>query len=223
MIPRAVHYPFIVPILVFSTCFYLRLHAQQLTWEHPYLTRNIAVGGTGCDLAFEFKNNSNQTIRITETQTSCGCSNAKIVNATTKPGEGGSIKVHFNRGKLSGEKKLTVLVKTDASEKTTTLNATILMPQIIQVRPAYMQWKIGETPLSKSAEVILADDFAGQSIGTAVTGAFNVRLDPTNQKTHYTLHVSPQSTAAPAKGTVTLQTNIADPGNMVLLHLLVKP
>jgi hypothetical protein len=197
--------------------------ARQLTWEHPHLLQTIGTGGAGCDFLFVFKNNSKQNITITEAKTSCGCSEAEITNASAKPGESGVLKVHFDRKKAVGEKHLTILVKTDANDQITTLNATIRMPQFLQVRPQFMQWKVGESPASKEAELLLSQEAAAYPVKASVTNDFNIRLEPTNDKTRYKIYASPKSTATATKGTITLQNSINDPSGTTTFDLLVKP
>ncbi|MDD4980951.1 MAG: DUF1573 domain-containing protein [Candidatus Omnitrophica bacterium] len=63
--------------------------------------------------AFTFKNDSKQTIKINEVNTSCGCTVSKVEKKVLLSGEATAIEVQFNTKGYSGSVQQYVYVHTD--------------------------------------------------------------------------------------------------------------
>jgi len=72
------------------------------------------------ELTFEFKNRSNESIRILEAKGSCGCTNVKFPTDEIKAGATASITANFKSAK-PGTFKKNIKILTSASEEYTYL------------------------------------------------------------------------------------------------------
>ena len=93
---------------------------SPLNWK----TTSIDLGQISKDeveeLAFEFTNNSTETIQILEAKGSCGCTKVEAPESI-KAGETASITANFKSGKLGMFKK-NIKIKTSDSEEYTYLH-----------------------------------------------------------------------------------------------------
>ena len=71
--------------------------------------------------AFRLQNESDKTITIKDTHTSCGCTTSEIKKRVLRPGESAEIGVSFNSKGYSGEVKQFIYVNTDDIDTSTSL------------------------------------------------------------------------------------------------------
>lgn len=71
---------------------------------------------------FKFKNVGNASLIIHQAIASCGCTVPKYTKEPIKPGESGSIEIHYNgKGRNPGYFKKSITVRTNAKNKVTRL------------------------------------------------------------------------------------------------------
>jgi len=91
--------------------------AQQAGTADPFLWNFGQVKeGDVVYHEFTFKNESPKALKITNVNTSCGCTGSEVAKKSLDPGESTSVKVKFNSAKYSGEVKQFVYLATDSIE-----------------------------------------------------------------------------------------------------------
>ncbi|HWB61518.1 MAG TPA: DUF1573 domain-containing protein [Chthoniobacteraceae bacterium] len=118
----------------------------QLTWEsraielHPTLTDTKAVA------EFHFTNTGQKPVRITNVETSCGCTTASLDKKRVyAPGEKGTITAEFDIGGRNEPQKETLHVtSTDPAEPEATLQFTVIIPKLLDIDNIFVRWKPGE-------------------------------------------------------------------------------
>ena len=93
--------------------------ATFATKTHDFGTIKEANGPVTC--TFEFTNSGDKPLLIIDATASCGCTRPEYPSKPIKPGKKGTIKVTYSPIGRPGAFKKTVKVKTNGSERTTTL------------------------------------------------------------------------------------------------------
>jgi hypothetical protein len=101
--------------------------ALALAWKSD----NVEVGkipqGTPKLIQFEFKNNSNKEVIITNVKPACGCTAADYTKTAIQPGKIGYVKATYNAvapGNFT--KTVTVTTSADANPKVLTFKGTVI-------------------------------------------------------------------------------------------------
>lgn len=93
--------------------------ATFVTKTHDFGTIKEANGPVTC--TFEFTNTGDKPLLIIDATAACGCTRPEYPSKPIKPGKKGTIKVTYSPIGRPGPFKKTVKVKTNGSERTTTL------------------------------------------------------------------------------------------------------
>ncbi len=88
--------------------------------SHDFGTIKEEGGPVSC--TFEFTNTGDKPLLIIDATASCGCTRPEFPTKPIKPGKKGKIKVTYSPIGRPGAFKKTVKVKTNGSERTTTLH-----------------------------------------------------------------------------------------------------
>jgi hypothetical protein len=101
--------------------------ALALAWKSD----NVEVGkipqGTPKLIQFEFKNNSNKEVIITNVKPACGCTAADYTKTAIQPGKIGYVKATYNAVAPGNfNKTVTVTTSADATPKVLTFKGTVL-------------------------------------------------------------------------------------------------
>jgi len=91
---------------------------SSIKWKNTYVHLGQVTKGDVKSLAFEFKNNSNNTVQILEAKGSCGCTNVKYPEGSIAPGESASITADFRSSKVGAFKKNIRIRTSDSDEYT---------------------------------------------------------------------------------------------------------
>lgn len=90
------------------------------TTTHNFGTFPEKDGKVSC--VFKFKNTGNASLIIHQAIASCGCTVPKYTKEPIKPGESGTIEIHYNgKGRNPGYFKKSITVRTNAKNKVTRL------------------------------------------------------------------------------------------------------
>lgn len=92
-------------------------------------------------VSYRFANKGSKAIKILSTESSCGCTTAKLEKTTYEPGERGAIQVRFEFGDRDGWQQKTITVKTDDPQTPVkVLKLSVNIPRLAMVGPKVLQW-----------------------------------------------------------------------------------
>jgi phage tail tape-measure protein len=89
--------------------------SKSIIWKTESIDLGEIPQGTPKTIEFEFKNNTNKAVLITNVKTSCGCTAADYTKTAINPNEKGFVKATYNAAG-AGTFSKTVTVTTNAEE-----------------------------------------------------------------------------------------------------------
>ena len=95
---------------------YARILFEELTYEFGKIKQGDVIKHT-----FNFKNDSEEPLLVTNASASCGCTVPEWPKEVIKPGESGKIEVQFNSTGKSGIQNKTIIITANTLPNTTTL------------------------------------------------------------------------------------------------------
>jgi hypothetical protein len=193
-------------ITVLMLCTSLNAFAL-LDWETTEVSQKAELLAESVSATFHFKNTGDKAVTIQGIKTSCGCTTTALTKTTYAPGESGEIVVKLTIGTRQGLQNKTITVTSDDGAPETLLTMKTLIPQILEMKPAFVFWKKGEAPVGKKIELNAGVEalqiVKAQSDNANVT----VQLDEVEPGKRYRLTVAPISTAESLKARITLVTD----------------
>jgi hypothetical protein len=158
---------------------------------------------------FKYSNKGDKPIRITNVKSSCGCTVPALKKNDVAPGESGEITATFNIGNRTGTQVKTVAVQTDdPAQPMHNLVLKAVIPEMLQVQPAFVYWETGEAVKPKTITVRAGKDVA---VGTvAVTSSspdFSTKVEKRDGG-EFLIHVEPKDTTAQLSATLTIKTDL---------------
>lgn len=173
-----------------------------LAWEKDEVYLQAELGATELVAEFTFRNDSDQTITITKTDSTCGCTVPQLAKKAYQPGESGTLKAVFDATNRYGEQTKPVYVYTDEDRKAPyklTLRTDI--PQAVRLEPRVRFWRIGAEPETQTFRLVLhhkmpmtIDGLVDRSSREPPSGAFDVRVQEIDPQREYLIHLTPTST-----------------------------
>lgn len=125
----------------------------DLKWE----AAELETAGDAEKPAVEFicTNTGSRPVRIISAVPGCECVSAKFDPAPIAPGGKGKVTAVFDPGQRSGKHKVEIAVWTDSPDDTPkVLEWTILLPDVLEIKPAALVWKEGEEKEARTLEVL---------------------------------------------------------------------
>src|SRR6476620_9827676 len=116
----------------------------QLKWDS--MEQNFVAKPTDkiIEAKFRFTNVGTTPLKITDLQTSCGCTTAYLEKREYAPGESGEIEARFKFNGRLGQQEEWIVVKTDwVPPQQTILRLGVSFPEAISVRPELVVWRMG--------------------------------------------------------------------------------
>ena len=127
----------------------------QLTWETRVIDLAASPKDNFAEGTFKFKNSGKYPVTILKTESSCGCTSAKLEKKVYAPGESGQVvqryKIGWSRTPLH-QTGLTV-VTDDPSEPKTLIGMRVTVETIVQIDPEVLWWKLGEAVSARNANI----------------------------------------------------------------------
>src|SRR5580704_19006661 len=148
--------------LALSIIFSLSARAE-LKWEQTMIELRPTPADKQAIGHFKYQNPGKTPVHFKSVHASCGCTTAQTQKDEVPPGEKGEITATFNIGDRTGTQVKTITVQTDdpdAVKATTQLKLTAIIPQPLEVNPAFLMWQDKEEPKPKTVTVKVAKDFA---------------------------------------------------------------
>jgi hypothetical protein len=170
-----------------------------LEWKTTDLAIKAAPLQRTAEATFEFTNTGAKPVTITSVDTSCDCLEARPSAKTFAPGAHGTIDAHFNLGGAYGTLRRMIIVSTDEGSSPTALSIALEVPEIAQLTPRSVEWKLGGPGGEQTVEVVVV---AGVQLAIndvqPTSDAFAHRLETVEAGRRYRLHLSPRDPAKPA-------------------------
>ena len=224
MMPR---FPRVCLAVVLAAVCQLLLSASAvagLVWEKG--SQEIEPPQTGSrqvEARFPFVNRGTTAIRILNVKTSCGCVASSASKEEIAPGDKGEIVVTFAYGDRVGQQEKSVVVKTDdPAEPVKVLTFRVFIPQLVQIEPVLLLWRIGEAPEPKKMAVKVQSGVeTGGLSATSSSDEIDVRLEKEKAEGQYSLVVTPKRTDGPQTAFIRVETGGKD-SKAFIAHVRVK-
>jgi Protein of unknown function (DUF1573) len=196
----------ILSIVVAMAAFALTARSE-LAFEKTELELHPVAGDETAVGHFKYQNKGDKPVAIKSVTTSCGCTAATAKNGAD-PNEKGEVTATFKIGDRTGtQQKAITVVTDDPTHPTTTLTLKVVIPQVLQLQPAFLFWQAGEPAKSKTIVAKAGKDISIKNLDVSssspdflakvepgsVAGEFRINIEPkqTNQVTTATLTIKP--------------------------------
>jgi Protein of unknown function (DUF1573) len=177
--------------------------ALALEWKTQSQTVATAPFQAAQDIVFEFRNNSAQTVSITDLQTNCDCLEAQADQKSYAPATAGTIKARFTVGDRAGPYERSITVVTDEATGPIRLQVRIEVPDICSITPRSVSWALQAPSDEQVVELRPTGNLEiNFTAALSTTGAFQARLETVEPGRHYRLHLVPRGTAEPASAAI---------------------
>jgi hypothetical protein len=178
----------------------------ELKWEQTLIELHPAAGDKEAVGHFKYENTGKTPVRFKSVHTSCGCTAAQSQKEAVQPGEKGEITATFKIGDRTGTQVKNVTVETDdPTNPTTVLTLKAVIPQEIEITPAFVFWRQGEAPNPKTIVVRAGKDFPLKDLkATSSSSDFQAKVEHTGSG-EFKIDVQPRETTHPASATLTIQ------------------
>ena len=192
-----------MPLLVVCLLPGLAPLALALEWKAQSQTVATTPFQATQDIVFEFRNNSAQTVTITDLQTNCECLEAQADQKSYAPATAGTIKARFTVGDRSGPYERSITVVTDEATSPIRLQVRIEVPEICSLTPRSVRWDIQAPTEGKVIELRPAFGLEiSFTEAQSTNAAFAARLETVEPGRLYRVHLAPRSTAEPASAAI---------------------
>jgi hypothetical protein len=154
----------------------------DLVFEQTALELHPAVGDEKAVGHFKYQNKGDKTIAIKSVTTSCGCT-AASAKQSAEPGEKGEVTATFNVGERNGTQQKAITVTTDDPvHPVTTLNLKVVIPQVLDVQPAFVMWQANEANKPKTIIAKAGKDISVKNLEVQSSSPdFTATVEKSNQ------------------------------------------
>jgi hypothetical protein len=188
----------------------LLANASALEWKAQHLSIKAVPLQRTAETTFEFTNTSDRPVTITSIDTSCDCTEATPSAKTFAPGASGTIKAHFSLTGAAGKLQRAIVVSTDEGQPAASLSVELEIPEIAQLTPRAVEWKLGGDPTEAivEIEVVTGLELTIHDINST-SDAFTHRLEVVVPGRHFRLHLAPKDATKPANAAFRLYARTA--------------
>jgi len=179
----------------------------QLAWEKTEIELHPKPGEKETVATFKYENKGKTPINITNVRNSCGCTVASLKKKDVQPGEKGEITATFSIGNRTGTQSKSVRVETDHPEQSAVdLVLKAVIPQIIEVQPAFVYWQGGEPAEPKKITVRAGKDIKVTKVDvTSSSPDFSTKVEKGSAPGEFIITVQPKDTARLLSATLTIK------------------
>ena len=179
----------------------------QLAWEKTEIELRPKPGDEEAVAQFKYTNKGDKPIRITNVRSSCGCTVPALKKNEVAPGESGEITATFKIGNRTGTQVKTVRVETDdAAQPAANLVLKAVIPDILQVQPAFVYWETGEAAKPKTITVRAGKEIPITTLAvTPSSPDFTTKVEKGSAAGEFLIHVQPKDTARLLSATLTIK------------------
>lgn len=196
----------------------------QLTWENRVIELGASPKDDLVEGTFRFKNSGNYPVTILKTETSCGCTSAKLAKKYYAPGESGELIERYKIGWSRGlhQTGLTVITDDPATPKLL-LGMKIMIEKSAEIAPEVLWWRASEPPSMQEAriKIVRATPMNLVSAETSTPG-WNVKLVPVIPGWEYRLQVTPSGKSQGSQPALISVKPEASPSNPLSLRIRAR-
>ncbi|MBK1857842.1 DUF1573 domain-containing protein [Cerasicoccus arenae] len=152
--------------------------SAKLEFPVTAISEKAELGAEKYPFVFTFENAGDQTVKITDVKTSCGCTTTDLDKKVYQPGEKGEIKGNFKIGDRQGVQRKSITIKTnDLGQPEIKLELMVEIPQPLSLKPGLLFWRLGSDPDAKVIEVESNEEFGIEIVSVeSASEDFNVQL-----------------------------------------------
>lgn len=197
---------------------------MALEWEKPIQTFERSPEDKRVEAVYRFRNTGSATVNIKSVRSSCGCTAANLDRKTYAPGEAGEVTARFVFGSRTGGQRKTISITTDEpGAGPTVLELRVQIAQALEVRPALVFWRTGETPAPKAVQLVAGGRPVKVRSVLSSSPRISARLETVEPGASYTVIVQPADTAGRESAEVTVQTDFPpDAPRAYTIHARIK-
>lgn len=218
---------YIRAFLLLSLSTYI-LHATSLSWDKTEVDMEMEPDQKEAHACFTVTNISDQTLRIKDIKTSCGCTQSIIKGKILEPGAKSEIIGIFNKGKRRGKNinKLRVYIE-GFSEPVATLSMNVYIPSLISAKPEIVYWSKNNKRSSRRILISLDERYIDNITGIDYENSrLSILEEPGEQDSgiERVLIVKPRNYDSPYRGNIIVYGS--GPGGRkadIHLHAFVQP
>ena len=169
-------------------------NASVLEWDRTEAHVEMLPGQTEVQADYNVTNQSEETLRIAEVESSCGCTHSVIGKRILAPGESSRIRAIFNKGKRRKKthSRLDIYLEGN-TDSVATLHLVINIPELVKTQPSVIYWNKPTERSPRSVHVSLDTRYV-DSIRSILYNESTVRLkrvETTNTPTEFDLVIEP--------------------------------
>jgi hypothetical protein len=175
------------------------LRCAALEWKEQTLTFTTVPFQLTQAAAFKFTNTSSKPVKILEVESNCDCLEAAADRQVYAPGASGVITTDFHVGDRLGLYERRIKVVTDESPEPVRLLVRIEVPEVVQLNPRSVAWKLHEPATEKTVDVeVIPGVTVNFTQVLPTSGDFTARLETLEAGRRYRVHLKPPATTQPA-------------------------
>src|SRR5258708_8210125 len=184
---------------------------SDLAFEKTELELHPAAGDETAVGHFKYKNKGDKPIAIKSVTTSCGCTAATAKNSAD-PNEKGEVTATFKIGDRTGtQQKAITVVTDDPTHPTTTLTLKVVIPQVLQLQPAFLFWQAGEPAKSKTIVAKAGKDISIKNLDVSSSSPdFVAKVEPGSAAGEFRINIEPKQTNQATAATLTIKPALAN-------------
>jgi hypothetical protein len=170
-----------------------------LEWQAQTLSFTTAPFQTTQAATFTFTNRGAKPVKILEVESNCDCLDAAADREVYAPGATGTIRTNFHVGDRVGLYERRIRVVTDESPQPVRLLVRIEVPDLVQLTPRSVAWKLQEPATEKLIDLTVIPGVSVTFTEVLPTsGDFAARLETLESGRRYRIHLKPPATTQPA-------------------------
>ena len=175
------------------------LPCAALDWKQQTLNFTTAPFQLTQEAVFSFTNTGTKPVRILEVESNCDCLDAAADQPVYPPGATGVIKTNFHVGDRLGLYERRIKVVTDEGPEPVRLLVRIEVPEVVQLNPRSVAWKLHEPASEKMVELeVIAGVTVNFTQVLPTSGDFAARLETIEAGRRYRVYLKPPATNQPA-------------------------
>ncbi|MGH8020647.1 MAG: DUF1573 domain-containing protein [Opitutaceae bacterium] len=201
------------------------LLAHALEWKQTRIEQQAGPLDEQAHAKFQFTNNGDAPVTITDIHTSCGCTVPTLAKRIYEPGESGELEVIFTFNALVGEQTKTITVATDEKDGAShELTFQVDIPKLYELDRHFIVWRRGDAlePKTLDLRILLPDVIKIVGIESK-SDRFTGAIEQGEQPGAYTIKITPTSTESVTQASLLVKTDKpAGEPKVITLYALVR-
>lgn len=191
------HFPFAALLrIVFLFLLPLVINAAQLEWDQTEVRIELKPDQKEAHAKYVVTNRGDDTVRIAEVKTSCGCTDSILDHKIIKPGQSTTIIAIFNKGKRTGLNRNTLKVYLDnQTDAVTTLHMIVQVPNLVEAKPNIVYWNSSTPKTERQVHITLDKRYINEISSIEYDHAMLTIIEESDPNGQFDriLHVLPKS------------------------------